>query len=332
MKRITIKDIARLVGVDVSTVSRALKDHPGISAKTKQKIKDVAEELGYFPNHQAINFRQRRSKLIGLILPELGRFFFPDLIRAIEEIAHQKGYTFITFQSNDLLEKEKNCVKMCRNFGVDGLLVCLSKETQSVEHFTQLDRYDIPVVFVDKIIPEQVGATVTIDDFQAAFMAVSHLLTKGYRQIAGVFADPHLAITQQRFAGYKAALEKHGISYDARQCCFINDLKTAQPDFKMLLQQHSPDALFTMSDELLATVIPVIYAQKISVPQDLAIISISNGYLPYHINPAITHIKHSGYDLGYQAANLLLDLIEHPTTTIHQNLELETFLVELDSC
>lgn len=333
MKRITIKDIAKLVGVDVSTVSRALKDHSGISTKTKQKIKDVAEELGYFPNQQAIHFRQRRSKLIGLILPELGRFFFPDLIRAIEEIAYTKGYTFITFQSNDLLEKEQNCVKLCRNFGVDGLLVCLSKETHDTEHFAQLHHYDIPVVFVDKILPNQQGATVSIDDVQTAFIAIRHLIGKNYRRIAGIFGSKNLAITQQRLAGYRAALAKYNLSYDENLCCFIEELNTTDNNFTRLWQiEPRPDALFIMSDELLSAVIPSIYAHQIRIPSDLAVICISNGYLPYHINPAITHIRHSGYQLGQTAMNLLLNWIEHPTTSSQQNILLDTYLVELDSC
>ena len=139
MSRITIRDIAKLLGVHPSTVSRALKDHPDIGSTMKKKIQEVATELGYHPNYQAINFRQRKSKLIALILTEVGRFFSPDMIRAIEGIAKARGYSFVIFQSNDSLEKEKECIDLCRSFGIEGLLVSLSKEL-SLIHISEPTR------------------------------------------------------------------------------------------------------------------------------------------------------------------------------------------------
>lgn len=333
MGRITIRDIAKLLAVSPSTVSRALKDHPDIGAETKKKINQVATDLGYQPNYQAIQFRQRKSKLVGLILPDINRFFYPDLIKATEEITKKNGYNLIIFQSNELLEREKECLALCQNFGIEGLLIALTSETTSLTHFHSLIQSGTPVVLVDKAIKEANNAIVTIDDFTAAFTAVQHLAKKNYQQISGVFANENLLITQQRKAGFKAALEKHQLPYFDNFCLYANTNIDIKKQFKAILnQEKKPDAVFVMSDELLAIIIQVIYENNLKVPQDIAIICISNGYLPQYLNPKITHIKHSGYQVGDIAANLLVDLIKHPTRVNKRQIELETYLIEMDSC
>lgn len=333
MSRITMRDIAKLLGVNPSTVSRALKDHPDIGEEMSNKIKQVARDLGYQPNYQAINFRQRKSKLVGLILPEMGRFFFPDMVKAIEEIVKKKGYNLIILQSNDILEKEKECIDLCLNFGIEGLLACLTKETQNLEHLNSLYQNNIPTVLVDKVVQERKSATVVINDFAAAYTAIHYLAGKKYQKIAGVFGNKNLAITQQRKAGFQAALKKHQLDSCEEYCFYANSVLDAKEKFYKLLQQdNKPKAVFTMSDELLVAIIQVIYEEKLRIPQDIAVISISNGYLPYYINPKITYIRHSGYEVGQAAANLLADLIEHSNKVSEKQIELATYLVELDSC
>jgi LacI family transcriptional regulator len=333
MSRITIRDIAKLLEVSPSTVSRALKDHPDIGTATKAKINQVAKDLGYVPNYQAIQFRQRKSKLIGLILPEMGRFFAPDMVKAIEEITSKKGYHFIIFQSNELLEKEKECVTLCQSFGIDGLLVAVTKATNTMEHFNPLIQHNIPLVFVDKVVQKEGNATVMINDFDAAFNAINHLAKRNYKYIAGVFDNENLMITQQRKAGFKAALNKHHLPFNADYCLHFNQVAETKAIFRQLLKATpKPDAVFAMSDEILTNIIQVIYEEGLTIPQDIAVICISNGYVPYYINPKITFIKHSGYQIGQAAANLLIDLIEHPQAVIKKQLEISTYLVELDSC
>ncbi len=332
MSRITIKDIAKLLGVNPSTVSRALKDHPDIGAAMKAKVQQVAKDLGYHPNYQAINFRQRKSKLIGLILPDMNMFFFPDMIKAIELIIKKNGYNLIMFQSNESFEKEKECALVCQNFGIDGLLVCLSRETQTLDHFNVLAQEKIPVVYLDKVIRGTNNATVDIDDFMASFTAINHLAKRKYKKIAGGFGSNNLTLTQKRKAGFKAALEKHQLVFHNHLCFHANTIEEVKKQFTLLLQTEKPDAIFTMTDEILAGVIQVIHEQKLSIPEDIAVISISNGNLPYYLYPKITYIKHSGQFIGKAAADLLFDLIDTPTTVTKKQIELETYLVELDSC
>jgi len=333
MSRITIKDIAKLLQVNPSTVSRALKDHPDIGATMKKKVQQVAKDLGYHPNYQAINFRQKKSKLIGLIIPEMGMFFFPDVVNAIEEIAKKNGHHLIVFQSNESLEKEKESVAICQNFGVDGLLVCLTRETQTLHHFDPLLQENIPIVYFDKVLQDPNNATVVINDFKASFTAVTHLAKKNYQNIGGCFGNENLRITQQRKKGFIAGLTKHGLNYQEEYCFHANTIQEAQNKFSVLLQgKNTPDAVFAMTDQILAGIIQVIHEEGISIPKDMALISISNGNFPYYLYPKITHIKHSGHFVGKTAADLLFDLIAAPDKVIQKQIELETYLVELDSC
>jgi len=307
MGRITIKDIAKLLSVNPSTVSRALKDHPDIGKAMKEKVQQVAKDLGYQPNYQAIHFRQKKSRLIALILPDMGMFFFPDVIRAIEEVVKKNGYTLVIFPSKESFEQEKDSAAICQRFGVDGLLVCLTRASAD--------------------------ATVVINDFKAAFTAIHHLAKKRYKRIGGIFGHVNLAITQQRKAGFKAALEKHQLAYYEDFCMYANTIKEVKEQLLPLLQQiEKPDAVFTMTDEVLAGAIQTINEQGLSIPEDIALISISNGHFPYYLHPKVTHIKHSGYSVGKMAADLLFDLIDNGENVINRQLEIETYLVELDSC
>lgn len=333
MSRITIRDIAKLVGVNPSTVSRALKDHPDISKERKAKIRQVAEELGYYPNYQAVNFRNQKSNLIALVLPEVGRFFMPTMLNGIEEIASKRGYNLIMFQTNDLQEREKDCLTLCRNFGVDGILISLSRETTTTDYFKKFSVNNIPIVAVDKVIKDGTLATISINDFTTAFTAIQHLAKKNYQRIAGVFSNENLSNTNDRKAGYLAALDKFNLPIISSFCIHADSEKeTKAKVFDLLQSPNPPDALFSMTDEILSATIEVIYELQLRIPEDIAIITISNGYLPYYCNPKITYIKHDGYSIGMAAANLLLDLIEIPKQVNQQQIELETFLVELDSC
>lgn len=333
MKRITIKDIAKLLEVNPSTVSRALKDHPDIGQRMKDKIQRVAKELGYQPNFQAIRFRQNKSGLIGLIIPELGMFFFPSVVKAIEEITKKNGYNLIIFQTNDLLEKEQETANICQSFGVDGLLVCLSKETNTIEHFSEFLQNKTPIVFFDKIIQNKNFSTVVINDEMASFTAINHLAKKGYKNISGCFGNSNLEITKSRKKGFLTALQKHGLTYKEEFCFYVDTLEEAKEKFSRILDQSKlPDAIFAMTDQILAGIIQAIQEKGLSIPEQLGVICISNGNLPYYLNPKITHIRHSGAVVGKEAADLLFDLIDDKISVNANQVEIETFLVELDSC
>ena len=182
MGRITIKDIAKLLKISPSTVSRALKDHPDISLETIEQVKRVAEDLGYAPNYQAINFRKQESRIIGVILPDMNMFFFPSIIQAIEAEISNRGYHLIVLHSNDLLEREKQNVNICRNFGIDGLLVSLSSETRNVDHFKTIAQKGIPIVYFDRVLENDAIPQIIIRDELVAEKAVTHLISRGRKK------------------------------------------------------------------------------------------------------------------------------------------------------
>lgn len=239
----------------------------------------------------------------------------------------------IILQSNKSLEKEKENALICKNFGLDGLLVCLSKETTTISHFTDITQGSTPIVFFDKVLQSKELSTVVINDYKASFTAVNHLARKGYKNISGVFENKNLEITKRRKEGFLDGLKKHELIYRANFCFHVETLADAKAQFANLLNQEElPDAIFVMTDHALAGIIQAIYEKGIPIPNELAVICISNGNLPYYLNPQITHIRHSGYMVGKAAVELLFDLMNDKITVTKRQLELETFLVELDSC
>ena len=328
MARITIKDIARLLEISPSTVSRALKDHPDISIGTRDAVKKVASELGYSPNIQAINFRKRESKLIGLILPDMNMFFFPSVIQAIELEVRERGYHLIVLHSNDKLEREIENVDICQNFGVDGLLVSVSKETNNIDHFAEIREQHVPVVFFDKVIENKESSMVIIMDEEVAEKAVGHLIDRGRRRICGLFGNPNLTISKHRYIGFKRALESNGLQLPAEYGIFANDLRRAKAAIYDLLQSNSPpDAIFAMSDELLVGTMEAVNECKFVVPEDISVISISDGHAPYFFHPPVTYVEHSGARVGRAAVDLLFNQIEQKQQLSPKRVVLPTHLV-----
>lgn len=331
MRRITIKDIAELLNVNVSTVSRALSGHPDVNEDVRTKIKNLANELGYHPNSQAISFRNQRSRLIGLIIPEISMFFFPSVIKAIQEAAYSKGYNLIVLQSNDDLQREIENVNICYNANVEGILVSLSKNTFSLNHFQQVIQQKIPVVFFDKVIKQEHTHTVVINDYAACFKAIQHLTDTGCKKIWGIFGNPNLTITQKRLEGFRDALIQADLSYETHNLRFVGSSEEAKQTIKQLFEENAPDGMFAMSDEILIGMVAALKELHISVPETCSIIAMSDGFLPYFLSPKISFIRHSGYEEGLLAMNRLLDLIEGNNLSEMNEITMETQLIIQDS-
>lgn len=310
MGRITIKDIAKLLEINPSTVSRALKDHPDISLETRTKVKRIADDLGYVPNLQAISFRNRKSKLIGLILPDMNMFFFPPVISAIEETVRKEGYNLIVLHSNNQLEREQENVRICQRLGVEGLLVSLTSESNSLDHFSEFIGQGVPVILFDRVNNDLDLPTVVIHDEAVAAEAVSHLLSKGRKKICGLFGDPQLSISQLRKDGFCKALTAFGEEIDPNFILHAYDYNDAFKEVGKLLENNfKPDAFFTMSDTLLVGTMMALQQHKVVIPDEVAIISISHGEMPRFFSPQVTYLQHSGTRVGATAISLLFKLI-----------------------
>lgn len=319
MGRITVKDIARLLNINPSTVSRALKDHPDISQETIEKVKQVAEDLGYEPNLQAISFRNRKSKLIGLIIPDMNMYFFPSVIKAIEERVRAEGYNLLVLHSNNSLRGERENTKICERLGVEGLLVSVSAQSDNLEHFAELSERGVPVVLFDRIVDRRDFPIVCIDDVQVAGKLVQHLYDSGRRKICGAFDDPNLSISVRRRQGYEQTLTKIGLEINPEWIFHADSSEMARKKLTEILRlPNRPDAIFSMSDQLLVGIMQACLALKVSIPEELAIASISNGLVPYFWQPQITYMDHSGEQVGGKAADVLFKMIQNQSVP-HMN-------------
>ncbi|MBZ5858127.1 LacI family DNA-binding transcriptional regulator [Flavihumibacter profundi] len=312
MARVTIKDIARQLHINPSTVSRALRGHPDVSGPMKESVKQLAEKLGYKPNFMAINLRRGRTHTIGLIIPEIAPFFFPSLIKAIEEATHEKGYNLLILHSNDQIDREIENAEICMNMGVDGVLVSLSRQSQDIEHFQELQSGGTPIVFLDKVITNSNSHKVVMPGEAATGMAISRLLADlpVARNITGFFAAPRLSITEDRILGFRKALQEHGVPEHGIN--FETADNPGQAQQKMLDLWNSPqkpEAVFAMSDELLSGIVQAVYQLGIKIPDDLYLVSISDGWLPQFLPFPLPYVKTSGYELGKASAALLFKLI-----------------------
>src|SRR3712207_6407709 len=216
---ITMKDIARELGVSVATVSRALKDSPRISKEKRDAIKTYAEKHNFSPNILAETLRNskvRPAKVIGVILPQFTHFYFSSVMTGIEEVASEYGYVLMVAQSNEDFNRE---VVVCKRFydsKVCGIILSQSKNTTKYEHFQQLINIGMPLVFFDRICTGVEASRVVVDDYQGAFNAVEYLINTGCRQIAFFSSPINLEISKNRYNGYLDALRRNRLTPEER--------------------------------------------------------------------------------------------------------------------
>ncbi len=328
MKRPGIKELAKMLSLNPSTVSRALSDHPDIKPETRERVKAAASEFNYQPNLHARFFRKKSSGLIALVLPEWGMFFIPGLMDGINESLLQSGFSLIVFFSNNSLEREKEIVNHCLSWVVDGVLISLSENTHNVDHLSSFKSAGIPLVMLDRVIYSPDFSTVTIDDEQAAYLATEHLILRDKKNILGIFGNPNLEISKQRAKGFKACLDFHKVSYSEYDMIYMDKI-TGDKNIEMKLRNTPYNSAFIMSDELLMTTYPILMKNR-QFPGQVSIVSISDGKIPYQLFPKITHIQHSGRDVGRAAADLLVNNIKNNPVE-EQNIQVSTTLIELDS-
>jgi LacI family transcriptional regulator len=328
MKRITIKDVATQAGVNISTVSRALKDHPDIGAPLREKIKKIAIELNYHPNMTAVQLRKQKSNIIGLIIPEANMFFFPSVIKGISEVIQKSGYKLLVLQSSDELQQEIENVRICYENGVDGLLMTLSNQTDKLDHLQELKEAGIPVVLLDKVLDNNDFDEVIINDSKATQMCVEYLINTGCRRILGLFGNRALMITSKRLEGFNEIIESKQELSIASECHFVSNTFNAWACIEKAYPTFKPDGIFAMSDELIAGVIPALKRLKVAIPDECSVIGISDGYLPKILDPEVSYLHHDGLNLGKMAANHIIQkLKDKDTTSPHMTLMLSTQLV-----
>ncbi len=305
--QITIKDIALKLGLSTSTVSRALKDHPDISPKTRTAVKELAGLLGYRPNRIALNLRNNSTRTIGLIIPEIEHYFFSAIINGIEEVAYKNDYSVMVFQSNESYKREVINTQAVLTNRVDGVLVSFSKETKDFSHFQKLVDNEIPVVFFDRVTDELQADQVVADDYQGAFLAVNHLIEKGCRRIAHFAAPQSLAIGKSRLSGYHDALLKHGIHFDPALVVLADTFESARKSaYDILRKPDYPDGFFAVNDMSAIAIVKAANALGIKVPDKIKVVGFENSRSASLIDPELSSVDQFGFELGREACLQLL--------------------------
>lgn len=308
--QITIKDIARILGISPSTVSRALKDHPDINSDTKKAVNELAAKLKYQPNAVALSLKNSRSNTIGVIIPEIVHYFFSSVISGIEDVASKKGFTVIICQSNESYDREVANARTLLSHRVDGILVSISKETYSFDHLTDLQDGGIPLVFFDRITPEINADQVIIDDMEASYKATRHLIEIGRKRIAHFAGPQSLIIGRDRLQGYMNALIEAGLPVDNRLIVEADTFEKARTAVdKMLDTGIVPDGVFAVNDLTAIGAMQTIQKKGYKIPEEIAVVGFSDGRFSGITDPNLSSVDQHGYEMGITAAEMLFQRI-----------------------
>jgi LacI family transcriptional regulator len=301
------------LNISPSTVSRALKDHPDISVDTKKAVNALADKLNYQPNIVALNLRQKKTNTIGVIIPELVHFFFSTVISGIEDVAYQAGYNVILAQSNESYTREVAHVKALFNSRVDGMLLSLSRETINFDHVESIISKGVPIVFYDRMYNSPTSSKVIVDDYAGAKEAVNHLISQGCKNIAHLVGAPNLIISIDRLRGYKDALKENKIEIK-EELIFSCDSGTFEEGKsvtqKLLNSKLKIDAIFANNDPMAMGAMVAIKEKGLKIPQDIAIVGFSNWFFGELMEPSLSTIDQPGFEMGQEAARLLIRQIE----------------------
>lgn len=330
----TIHDIARLLNISASTVSRGLKDNPLISAATREKIRKAAEDMGYRPNVVASSLRTKRSNTIGIIVPYINRHFFSSVVSGVEEVAYKAGFAVTISQSNDNYQKEVQLARALYDSRVDGLIVSFAMETHNFSHLRAFTESHIPLVFFDRITNEIDASRIVADDFSGGRAATEHLISQGCRRIAHISGPLHLQIYDNRLKGYLAALQNAGLQPPAGGILH-NRLTRADGEEairQLLTLKPVPDAIFCANDTTALSVILTLRNSSFSVPGDIAVVGFSDEPFSGLITPSITTIRQPGYEMGCRSAELLISEINGGITSrTYQTFIMPTELIIRES-
>lgn len=310
---VTIKDIATKLSISVSTVSRALKNNPEISLQTRETVQKLAKEMNYFPNPLAVALKTKKSNTIGVVVPQIVSSFYATVVKGIEKVADERGYQVFVSSSNERLEKEIKNVNSFINHRMDGIILSLSKATNTFEHIKQITDMEIPMVLFDRTSKELNVSKVVADDSEAAYKAVTHLIEGGAKRIALITGPEYMLTGRNRMRGYKKALQDNNIKVDETLICRceFNVESAREASLKLLERINKADAIFGINDDMAIGAIRAAQELNISVPEELTIVGFSNSRRSRYMNPQLSTIDQNPREIGRIAAELLFNQINN---------------------
>jgi LacI family transcriptional regulator len=314
----TLKQIAKELGVSVSTVSKALNGSPEISEPTKQRVQEYAKLKNYKPNVIGLSLKNRKTKTIGVIIPNILNSFFAKVFSGIEKVADEKGYKVITCISNESSEKEINALEMLSNGTIDGFILSIAEESQKLQkfdHFTNIINEGTPIVMFDRIADEVNCDKVIVDDFESAVNATEYLIKTGCKKIALFSAIDNLSVGKLRAQGFYKALESKGLKVDESLVILANDNEEFNSRIGGFFKKHKPDGVFALDEHASVTAMKLGIQNGYKIPQDLQIIGFADGVWSRRMTPSMSTVSQHGPEIGEVATKLLIDKLESEEET-----------------
>lgn len=337
-RKITLKQIAKELDVSISTVSKSLRNSLEIGEETRLKVQAFAKFYNYKPNNIALSLKNRKTKTIGIIIPEIVHHFFSTVINGIEQVANENGYSVIICLSDDSFDKEVLNMEMLANGSIDGFIMSLSKETQfkgDFHHISEVIDQGMPVVMFDRVTNEILCDKVIIDDKLAAYEAVQSLIDKGRKKIALVTTVDYVSVGKLRTDGYIKALLDNDIPFNENLIIKIEDIDTCEITIGKLLEDKAIDAVFAVNELFAVTIIKTANKIGLNVPKDLAVIAFTDGIISKYSTPTITTVSQSGIKMGNKAAKMLIERLEsedeQEEDENYKTEVIETHLIERES-
>lgn len=312
-KQFGIKDIAKQLGLSVSTVSRALRDAHDVSQETKKKVLTLTDKLKFKRNSNAAALASGSTKNIGVILPFITNYYFSTVISGIQEEAYEQGYTAIIYITNDDVERERKLLESISATNIDGLLISISSNSSINDHFQNLIDDGLPIVFFDRVPHDITASKVMQSDYDGAYLATKHLLDQGYNRIAHIAGPKELTFTQERLRGYIAALKDHKIVPEDSHIIFsgFDQIHGRHDTEKLLGLSNPPNAIFAVNDRKAVGAIQAIKNAGIKVGKQIGVIGFTNDPISTVIEPNLTTVEEPAFELGRQSCNLLIRHIKN---------------------
>ena len=331
----TLKQIAKELGVSVSTVSKALNDSPEISDPTKIRVQEYAKLKNYKPNIIGLNLKNRSTRTIGVIIPNILNSFFAKVFTGIEKVADEKGYKVITCISNESLEKEISALEMLSNGTIDGFILSISKEAQKAQkfdHFKSIINEGTPIVMFDRIADEVNCDKVIVDDFDSAINATNHLIDTGCKNIAMFSTIKQLSVSSLRSQGFYKAFEQKGLKVNEDLIILTDNIEEFDEKIQGFFDANLVDGVFALDEHTSVTTMKIALKKGMKIPEDLSIIGFADGVWSRRMTPSLSTVSQHGPEIGEEAVKMLIEKLESKEENYtHRTVVIKTELRQRES-
>ena len=331
MKKTTLKDIAKQFNVSISTVSKALSDSEEISEATRKKIKEYAKKVNYRPNLNALSLKNKRTKAIGILVPDMLNYFLAQVLKGIEKTAIENAYKVVICITNDSHNKEKEIIEMLSNGSVDGFIISIAEETElnkDFSHFNSALAFNLPIVMLDRVANGVNCDKVITNNREAGKLAVERLAHSGCKNIAFASAISHLKVSQDLLKGYYDGINNLNRTINSNQIVNIqeNHYSGYENMLLPLFNDNTIDGIVATNEGVALAAMKIAHKKGKTIPDDFSAIGFTNGILARHSNPKLTTVSQHGEIMGTAATKMLIERLENPD----EEKELKTKVIKTD--